>query len=535
MASIGEVGAQTPNKEDGNQDQNVTLDLYFGVFFDGTGNNMIPSSVAKERRKKVKKATLKKKDWDLYLNKDLVNGANSVSDKEIEPQKQLNSKIDSLEYQGSGRSNIAILHSCYQGKEEKQQQDKIYNIYIEGPGKDSINKDSKIQDVKNALGSGFGNGKTGVVALVSKAVKMIRLVLDGFGISEISKERDSNKTVRIHFDVFGFSRGAACARLFSFIAGRGEKDFLGCEEKFANFQASEYFVNDRYLHFLDKLNVTSEVSFLGIFDTVSSIGITYDNNVADFGMFSPDEAWVKETFHICAMDEFRSHFALTDINTNKKGNIEIYIPGCHSDIGGGYQIGAEKFLLNYRESLMSKYKMIIGEKAGKENGENGETENISSKCLEMLGWGYSEEIKDHEIRGYVTCKRKKVLSGYSNIPLLLMKYKAEKAGRNGMFVDFPKGRFDVPSDLSRIKDTFMKEIENLCSGRKWLFPGGSYCSNEYRELRHPYLHFSATDSILSSNSSIVHSPNIKDGIICRIIYHGSKYSLSEPTYMCNMK
>lgn len=65
---------------------------------------------------------------------------------------------------------------------------------------------------------------------------------------------------------------------------------------------------------------------------------------------------------------------------------------------------------------------------------------------------------------------KKVLAGYSNIPLLLMKYKAEKAGRNGMFVDFPKGRFDVPSDLSRIKDTFMKEIENLCSGRKWLFP-----------------------------------------------------------------
>lgn len=61
-------------------------------------------------------------------------------------------------------------------------------------------------------------------------------------------------------------------------------------------------------------------------------------------------------------------------------------------------------MLNYRESLMSKYKMIIGEKAGKENGE---TENISSKCLEMLGWGYSEEIKDHEIRGYVTCKRKK--------------------------------------------------------------------------------------------------------------------------------
>lgn len=536
MASIGEVGAKANNKEDRNKRSNIPQKFFFGVFFDGTGNNMISSKIAKERRKLVKKTKGDKDDWDLYVNNDLENGSNQIEDKEIK-----NADDAALAYQeqnfsehvGTGRSNVAILHSCYQGmsndqrkKEEEESCLHIYNIYIEGAGKNSINDDSKIQDAKNALGSGMGNGKTGVVALVSKAVRMVRLVLDGF--CEYFNSEDSK--AEIHFDVFGFSRGAACARLFSYVAGRGSAEPLKCESKFSKFQAAQY-VENGYMHFLDKIEgLKHDVAFLGIYDTVSSIGITYNNNVIDFGMFSPEESWVKETIHMCAMDEYRNHFALTDINVEKDGNIEVFVPGCHSDIGGGYQIGSESFTLNYRESLTSKYKMFIEHP---ERGKQGCLSDISCACIEKLGWGYGEEIKEYPIRGHIICSRKKVLAGYSNIPLSIMRWKANEKSkdRRTRFSEFPCGRFAIPKSLSRVHELYRSEIENMTSGRKWIYPGNSYSSKEYKQLRHEYLHFSSTDELLSAHSAIVHSPNIKDGKICRIVYHGKKNSSHAPSYM----
>lgn len=528
MATIGEVGAEMKDTISSGESRKIPLKLYFGVFFDGTGNNMIPSEIAKERRKTVKRLTGIDDDWDLYINPDLKNGANEIKAKSVKDNNGF-----SAVHVGTGHSNVAILHSCYQGmsaterkKEEKNSCLHIYNIYIEGAGKEAVNDDSFVQDAENVLGSGMGNGKTGVAALVSKAIRMVRIIVDGFS-EYINNENTSSE---IHFDVFGFSRGAACARLFSYVAGRDGKHKLGSEKKFSKFQAGVYF-KEGYMHFLDKFKLTHDVTFLGIFDTVSSIGLTYDDNVADYGLFSPEEEWVKETMHICAMDEFRDHFALTDINISKEGNIEVFIPGCHSDVGGGYQIGSESFLLTYRRNLLSRNRMYTD---FPNSSSKGVIEDISPDCLQKLGWGIGDEMEENTLNGTIECNRERILAGYSNIPLSLMKDRANKSKVNKSkcrFAEFPKGRFVVPKGLKKINELCKSEVDKISCGRKWIFPGGSYSSDEYRNLRHRYLHFSATDELLSKHNSIVHSPNIKDGTICRIVYRGQKNALSNPLYI----
>ena len=61
---------------------------------------------------------------------------------------------------------------------------------------------------------------------------------------------------------------------------------------------------------------------------------------------------IKSIFHICAMDEYRENFALTNVGKEVGANaLEIYIPGCHSDIGGGYYDGDEEQEILLRKSV----------------------------------------------------------------------------------------------------------------------------------------------------------------------------------------
>ena len=526
MASVGIVNADTPKTQDPMNTTNRPKKLYFGVFFDGTGNNMIQKETA-EKYREQQRLNEKDKDWDLRLNNKLNKyGANDLPIKSLDKKAAAllsNDEMSDISTRGSGYSNVAILHSVYQAMSESQYK-KLresydiyrYNIYVEGAGTDAIN------DGSNLLGSGFGNGDTGVVALVSKAVMMVSNIVKGFKIAR----------PEIHFDVFGFSRGATCARLFAFLVAR-EGEVLGGESKFKKFQASSLYKNNK-LCFLDEDEFSKKsVDFLGIYDTVSSIGITYDNNVKDYGLYSPTLAKVKNTFHLCAVDEFREHFALTDIGkAANTSNAELFIPGCHSDVGGGYMLQNETFSLIYRPNLSEKNRIYTENPQSK----SGTTEEISAESLFTLGWVYSKgETFTNYVTGYIDCNREKVLGGYSNIPLRMMVRRAKIKTSFEKFSNFPAGRFDIPKRLSKIGQE-MLALANSSSGRKWYYPDGSYSSLQYRILRHTYLHFSSTDTLIDTNelskTSVVHSPSKKGNTICRIVYSGNPDN-SSPKYMCD--
>lgn len=132
------------------------------------------------------------------------------------------------------------------------------------------------------------------------------------------------KVLDINIAVFGFSRGAAQARAF------------------VNrlFEIARYN-NDGCTHLL--AGVPLRFTFLGIFDTVASVGSSSMLRVAKGRM-----AWaggdmmsihpaVRKCVHFLALHEQRINFPLDRaVDSNA---IEVLYPGMHSDVGGGYAPG----------------------------------------------------------------------------------------------------------------------------------------------------------------------------------------------------
>ena len=468
MATISIIGGVEPVTEELQKSQNVKYEIYFGVFFDGTSNNMIQGKTARRIRRnhaKSGKKGLKKiisygwagdnrhkyenevLDENELKNIETAIGSGSFKDgyEGIIDQEFSNTVLNKLNktmVADGGFSNIAILFSKYKGKSIDSDNVKtiVYKIYVEGSGANDIKEWNTGLGTK---GLGFGVSKTGVVALVSKAVSAVHSRLKIFS--------NVNINVRLHFDVFGFSRGAACARLFSYLVKRGKSDTLGKREvEFTKYYCkdvykdnSKDFHKDKRLPFLDDYTYTTEteikgktkeVSFLGIFDTVVSIGMLrrrkkgtsqsdkdsnnfldknnvinplragfgldrdfdenlHDLNVKEYGMYSPQLG--VPTFHICAMDEFRENFALTDVGEKVPENsLELFLPGCHSDIGGGYICNnEEKIVLNkYPTFSLEGLPLIKPEKGCAQvftenpHSDEGKIEPLGLAAMRTLGW-----------------------------------------------------------------------------------------------------------------------------------------------------
>jgi hypothetical protein len=150
-------------------------------------------------------------------------------------------------------------------------------------------------------------------------------------------KKDPGIVKKIHVSVFGFSRGATQARAFvNFLIA-----MCKCDARLKGGNAD-----------LTLGGFELEIDFVGIFDTVASIGIgnTFGNSFLLQG-FDGHAAWADaETVlripeqvrcvHLIAAHEIRRSFPLDSISV--KGAFssnfeEIVIPGMHSDIGGGYE------------------------------------------------------------------------------------------------------------------------------------------------------------------------------------------------------
>jgi len=271
------------------------LSLKFGLYFDGSGNN-------------------------LYMD-DTANG-------------------------GYSHSNVARLYKA--AYDEKL--NGLYRIYIPGVG-------TPFEDIGESIphNDGGSQGKMGaerirfaMLAIVNEVSRLLtgKLIVNEDGIAEAvkaesnyrlwksrltsivrqSKQRPNAPQIdHVVLDIFGFSRGATEARSF---------------------------VNQLLKHFCDDAGKTFcgidlRLRFMGLFDTVASVGL------ADSfpGPFEGHQDWgdesllaippqVEQCVHFVAGHEGRKSFPV-DLVLRKDGTyppncIEVVYPGMHSDVGGGY-------------------------------------------------------------------------------------------------------------------------------------------------------------------------------------------------------
>ncbi|VWC64934.1 type VI secretion system protein [Burkholderia lata] len=146
-----------------------------------------------------------------------------------------------------------------------------------------------------------------------------------------------NRSIKkVWVNVFGFSRGAASARVFV--------------NRLINTWAPGGMIAG---------SIPFEVNFLGIFDTVASVGLP-DTVTAAINLADLDGHWawtaegalnipasVKKCVHFFSIHEQRMSFPLDSIREKQAypvgvpRRIEVAYPGVHSDVGGGYAFNEE--------------------------------------------------------------------------------------------------------------------------------------------------------------------------------------------------
>ena len=144
-------------------------------------------------------------------------------------------------------------------------------------------------------------------------------------------------------DIVGFSRGAATAVHFAnVIAARGIPHPDGPKHLAWHYDTLLGWSWRMPKTTVPKEGEAPEIRFLGLFDTVASIGLPigpFRNRPTPRWRVTTIPANVLHDFHAMALDEVRATFALirpTRVDHDPDRHYELWFRGVHSNIGGGY-------------------------------------------------------------------------------------------------------------------------------------------------------------------------------------------------------
>jgi hypothetical protein len=342
-------------------------------------------------------------------------------------------------------SNIAILERYWLNAGNA---DFFFSIYVEGIGTTNFKADSE-------FGAAIGAFSTGIIAKVESGISQIITQI-------IGKNKNRIPIKEIILDAFGFSRGAAAARFFVFAA----------------LENKGYTLKEQLIAQGFSVNAI-KVEFVGLFDTVASYGVKHDDNTRELHLDSIRRA--KKVVHLAAAEEHRKNFQLTNIKSAVNG-VEIFLPGMHSDIGGGYVEYCDE-----EDLQILDFDRTFGLSRADQDAFERER-----KWLLESGWYSNSEIQDLGFWNELKVTRKGISNRYSLIPLKLM---AKHAQENDLQFN------DLLEDNNPIAEELLQIQEAIISLRPttpdyWL----KLNDQMMKDLRHGYLHFSASyGSILGAN------------------------------------
>jgi uncharacterized protein (DUF2235 family) len=215
-----------------------------------------------------------------------------------------------------------------------------------------------------------GLGTLSTVPALTKVKRGIDKTLGlAFGKGIAHNIEDAYRYLMDHYEdgdriyLFGFSRGAYTVRALAamlHVCGLLEKGSLNmipyASKLFKQNTAAEIREG-----FRETFSRSCPIHFLGVWDTVSSVGWIYDQLKLPFTANNPDVAVLR---HAVSIDERRCFF-----RQNLLGNgfphqdiQEIWFAGVHSDVGGGYperESGLAKIALQWMLSEAMEHGLLV--------------------------------------------------------------------------------------------------------------------------------------------------------------------------------
>ena len=440
--------AQIDTPDSSNTEDVKTIKVHLGIFFDGTNNNKFNIAEYSQRDRRWYKQPISKLKWKLN---------------------------DSYK---RGYTNVAKLFEAYD--DTKVDKNEFFKkIYVEGIATAPRRKENDSGGA-DSIGAGItGWGPYGINGKVERACQLIIKKIKAI-VKKVEGENSEAK-IQIELDInaFGFSRGAAAARRFLSCVEKASGDVV----KRVGDIKTIYKVSLREQIKDAKLNVGNiNLCFLGLFDTVSSYGINFTDDVKELSL---KVGKVQKVVQLAAADEYRCNFSLTRIKSANSNGMELIIPGDHSDVGGGYlDKEVEKTLIASARRFYDDRRHYLTTLPATYNG---------CKALdELLEEGWLQNVDE---------KERTVNNDYSNVALLLMHSYAEE-----LFLSNKIKIHKIPDQLAKISKRIM-EIKNNPLYRftntapekiEPVFNKGDTDFNLLKEIRHDYLHLSAKGGLVNN-------------------------------------
>ncbi len=320
------------------------------------------------------------------------------------------------------------------------------------------------------------SGTTAGMAMGEGADKRIQKALELLD-EEIAKVPAQQKIRLINITVFGFSRGAAEAR--AFVRDLAAK----CQERDGGWQYK---------------GLSLRVAFAGLFDTVCSAYGAWTSAVfsrnGGHNNWAEDmklPAMVEQTVHMIAAHEARRRFPLdsTRIDADYPENtVEIWYPGVHSDVGGGYaphEQGREntisRFALNHMYDaafsagvLFERMADLPGRVQDEFNKDDAQLRKVFNAYIDAVSkkTGTMEEVlAAHMQVMHRWLKERVAAKGKSSSKAQLEKMRDEaksraKAARSQQAVVLSEGQYDYGSETVRLSPEQEQRYESAGKARR---------------------------------------------------------------------
>ncbi|MGS4344558.1 T6SS phospholipase effector Tle1-like catalytic domain-containing protein [Myroides odoratus] len=235
----------------------------------------------------------------------------------------------------------------------------------------------------------------------------------------------------IQLVIYGFSRGATLAR-----------DFAKKALAFPNVS----------------------IKFLGIYDTV--VSLLFQSPKIHFTTQEMEK--IDQILHLTAINEARGYFPLTSIQVKNGGSElvtiqnkvdgnkvkEIFVPGAHADVGGGYTAGAEKLYLNGAmknpDDLMVDWEII-------QNTVRDHFENDAQNRIWKSLVGSNVTIEGTDTSANMLTRRDQVAIDMSYVYFEVMASYSNTFSNSTIF-DFTPSAFSA--DLAKLKNDILQYIQS---------------------------------------------------------------------------